>query len=431
MEAMDHESLVFVSPDLRPGIAEAVQGFADSGVLKQFISTIVLEGGTAPKWMKRLPISHRRQLGNLEAGKVTTYPIPQLIRAVASHITNDEILLDKFWWWAERSFDQKVARNWAGEAPFLYGFELASAETFREQKRRGGHTILSQLIAHHKTLLGLMKEEMERYPDAVTDYDRHLFETAGRVNRLKDEQFELSDLIMANSDFVKQSFVNAGIAEEKIVVVPGAAPILVQAAPGKRKPYRVIFLSAGSQSIRKGTPYLLEAWRQLKTHAGAELWLVGKSTLPPRLLNDLPGTVVVKSTVSQAQLFDLYTKASVLVLPSLCEGFALVILEAMAHGLPVITTANSGCGNFVEDGVNGWIVPIRDADALARRMDSCIENTDDLAEMGEVSLLKASSWTWDDYSELHSRMVYSFTKNTSAAELVDKKFSVERPAFVQ
>jgi len=424
MEMIDRESLIFVSPDLRPGIAEAVQGFADSGVLKQFITTMVLDGDAASKWLKHLPFPHRRRL-SLDVDKVTTYPFPELVRAAARRISRDEILLDKFWWWAERRFDQKVARDWAGKAPFLYGFEFASAETFRAQKRSGGHTILNQLIAHHQTLLGLMKEEMERYPDAVTDYDRHLFETADRVNRLKDEQIELSDLIVANSEFVKQSLVDAGVAEEKIAVVPGAAPLLSPSAPRMRKPDRVVFLSAGSQSIRKGTSYLLEAWRQMKTHTGAELWLVGKNTLPPRLLNNLPGTVIVESAVSQERLFDLYTKASVLVLPSLCEGFALVILEAMAHGLPVITTANSGCGDFVEDGVNGWIVPIRDAQALARRMESCLGNLNALSEMGEVSRRKARNWTWDKYCELHSQTVYSFMRNASAVQLGNEGFSAE------
>ena len=400
---------MFVSPDLRPGILEAARGFASSGILKQFVTTVALSD-KAYKWLSRLPGAQRRRLEEVWMSKVTTYPARELVRAAARHISGDEVLLDKIWWWAERGFDRSVARNWAGKCEFLYGFELASVETFRAHKRAGGTTILSQLIAHPETAQRLISEEMERYPETVSDYDRHLLKSADRINHLKDEQFELSDLIVANSEFVRQSFVDAGISPGKIVVVPGAAPAIADMKARQRAPDRVIFLSAGLQSIRKGTPYLLEAWRSLETHAGAELWLVGKNTLPPRLLDQLPGTVVVKPTVSRDELFEIYGKASVLVLPSLCEGFALVILEAMAHGLPVITTPNSGCGSFVEDSVNGWIVPVQDAKTLGQRISWCLDNSECLAEMGEASREKASAWTWDDYSERHTQIISSFTK---------------------
>ncbi len=404
-----NENLVFVSPDLRPGIIEAVQGIAASGSLKQFVTTVALSE-RAYKVVGGLPGAPRRRLtGNLR-GKVTTYPSRELVRTVARRLSHDEVWLDKVWWWAEHGFDLTVARNWAGKAEFVYGFELASAETFKAQKRLGCSTILSQLIAHPGTAQRLIGEEMERYPDAVTAYDRHLLKLVNRINAIKDEQFELSDLIIANSDFVRQSFVDAGISPDKIAVVPGASPVEVGANQSERSHDRVVFLSAGLQSIRKGTPYLLDAWRQLKSHTGGELWLVGKNTLPARLLADLPGKVVIRPTVSRAELFDLYRQASVLVLPSLCEGFALVILEAMAHGLPVITTPNSGCGEFVEDGVNGWIVPVQDAKALGDRISWCNDNAERLEEMGEVSRRKASGWTWDDYMQEHTQLISEFTR---------------------
>src|SRR6185436_196728 len=132
------------------------------------------------------------------------------------------------------------------------------------------------------------------------------------------------------------------------------------------------------------------------------------NTLPSRLLSSLPGTVVIKPTVSRDELFNIYSQASLLVLPSLCEGFALVILEAMAHGLPVITTPNSGCGTFVEDGLNGWVVPVQDAETLRQRMSWCLDNPNRLEEMGENSRLKALSWTWDDYTKRHEQMISTF-----------------------
>jgi glycosyltransferase involved in cell wall biosynthesis len=261
--------------------------------------------------------------------------------------------------------------------------------------------------------MSLYREELDRYPETMTRYDSHLLGMESRINALKDEQFAASDLIVANSDFVRQTFVDAGIAAEKIIVIPGAGPRPPIDPPPPRAGGPMVFMTAGTLSIRKGTPYLLEAWRRLRSRSGCALWMFGKCTLPKQLVENLPENVRMTSTVSSAELSDAYSRASVLVLPSLCEGFALVILEAMAHGLPVITTPNSGCGNFVEDGVNGWVVPIRDPDALADRMSWCIENPGALRSMGENSRQKARNWTWEKYAGAHAGAILRFMRRTS------------------
>ena len=107
--------------------------------------------------------------------------------------------------------------------------------------------------------------------------------------------------------------------------------------------------------------------------------------LPATLLRNLPAGVRMEGHVDRSQLAAWYRAASVFVLPTLCEGRAYSVLEAIAHGLPVITTPNSGADEFVADGVNGFIVPIRDADTLADRMAWCIEYSDQLGAMREAS----------------------------------------------
>lgn len=413
-----------ISPDLRPGVAAVLDGFAELGILAHFVTTIGFDpSGTLGRALRVLPpaisrgpqqILRRREVPICVAGRVQTYPMREMVRAGFSRLSGLDILSDRLWWWAERSFDGAVAKRWAGVTPFTYGFESASVDTFRAQKRAGGWCVLGQLIAHHRTTLELLRQELEAYPEAATGYELHRLRSAHRVNERKDEQYALSDLIVANSAFVKETFVDAGIPGEKIVVMPGAGPspaeVLARPRGGEQagQEERVIFLSAGARSIRKGTPYLLEAWRRLQARNRAELWMVGQDMLPPGLMWNLPGKVRARDTVSRADLFALYRQASVLVLPSLCEGFALVILEAMAHGLPVITTPNSGCGEFVEDGVNGWIIPIRHPDALAERMAWCCENPHVLQEMGRRSREKVARWTWDDYGLAHGKAVLAF-----------------------
>lgn len=418
--------LICASPDVRPGMAAVLAGLQRASVLEAFVTPLAWQvGGLLDKSAFALPVvgrKLRRLLANrslpadLTGVAVHTYPGHETVRLLGARLTSDAIRADKLWWRAERSFDNYVARRWAGRAPFLYGFEAASAVSFQQQKRAGGWTILNQLIGHHATIHHHLEQEFACYPDAITAYDRHLMKSAPRLNALKDQQIADSDLIIANSEFVKQTFVEAGVEAGKIIVIAGAGPTLPQVPPPSLDTAGpVVFLNAGSQSIRKGIPYLLEAWRGLDTRAGAELWLIGKNTLPPRLFENLPGTVAIRPPMPRQELFATYQKASVLVLPSLCEGFALVILEAMAHGLPVITTPNSGCGNFVEDGVNGWVIPARDVARLTEKMHWCLENPAALREMGRVSQRKAAAWTWDTYTQVHAETVLAFMRGKIGA----------------
>jgi glycosyltransferase involved in cell wall biosynthesis len=170
----------------------------------------------------------------------------------------------------------------------------------------------------------------------------------------------------------------------------------------------MIFLSAGSQSFRKGIPYLLDAWKRLRPAGDAELWLVGQMQLPSQLLENLPKNVIVRPPVSKAELELLLRHASVLVLPTLGEGLAHIVLEALSAGLAIITTENSGCGQLVEDGGNGWKVPIRDAAALAERIEWCCANRAAVTEMQRQSQLKAANWQEEDFVTTHASLILDF-----------------------
>lgn len=406
--------LVCACPDARPGVQAIVAGLELHGILDCFATTFAYaEGGSLDARIRSAPRAiqnalRRRRLPEYLNGKVQLYPFRELARAAMSRWQADEIITDRVWFWAEQGFDRWVERRWAGRVPCIHGFEVASCKTFRTQKKAGGTTILGQVTAHHGTKLEIFEQELETYPREVTDYDRHLLRMAPQLNAIKDEQFALSDLIIANSEFVRSTCVQAGIPAGKIVVVANGAPSRREYHPELRIPNHAVFISAGLQAIHKGTPYLLKAWEMVKAGKQAELWAVGRWNLPDHMAAGLPANFKIMPPVPQSELFDLFQKASVLVLPSLYEGFAMVILEAMAHGLAVITTPNSGCGDFVEDGLNGWIVPIRDTRALADRMAWCIDHPDEVAEMGARSRQKAVQWSWDEFADSYGRTVKSF-----------------------
>jgi glycosyltransferase involved in cell wall biosynthesis len=217
----------------------------------------------------------------------------------------------------------------------------------------------------------------------------------------------LADIVMAPSLFVRDSLIYAGISEARIKVIPwGAPPVANGYHDVKRRPF--VFLSAGKQSVAKGTHLLLDAWRRLRPGKNVELWMVGRMSLPATALEDLPGTVVIRPAVPREELYEIYRKASVLVLPTLCEGFALVITEAMAHGVPVITTSNSGAVGYLKTGEDGFIIPTKDTDRLAEKMQWCLDHPDDLSEIAHRALARANDWQWSDYRRELGRTISEF-----------------------
>ena len=411
--------IILVSPDMRPSVMGVAQSLVQAGLLERFITTLAFNGhsngsGSGRIRSKLHRMAKTRTVPSYLNVPIETFPLGEIMRLAAARAGLSDITGSHVWEWSEIGFDRKVANKWAGKAPCIYGCENASVETFEKQKSAGGYTILWQVIAHHKTMNRLVREEYETFPDTITPYIRHLFEITDRVNERKDRQFANADLIVANSVFARQTFIDAGFSPEKVIGIPTGCPPLEVSSAKKDVKSPIVFLCAGNQSIRKGITYLLEAWRNLNP-SGAELWLVGKMELPERLLKGLPDSVVVRPPVSRMELKQLFERASFLVLPTLCEGLAHIILEAMSSGLGIITTENSGCGNLVEDSVNGWKVPIRSADAIADKIAWVIANPQSIEEMSDNSLKKAAAWQESDFAITHIQSIKKFLNQNGLA----------------
>jgi glycosyltransferase involved in cell wall biosynthesis len=338
----------------------------------------------------------RRQVTGLPEEYMVRHPLPELFRTAVSKSCGP-ITADLIWDKAEQWFDRTVARKDLNGEKAIYGYEYATLETFKAQKLRGGVCIYDLPIAHHKLTAELLKPEVEQFPETQTAYESHLRRLAPKRNARKDEELALADHVIVASAFTKSSLTRIGLPDSKISVVPYGAP-KVQTGPRRDKQFPFVFLSAGTQSVRKGVHYTLEAWRCIAARNGAaELWLVGEMQLPAHLLDGLPGKVVVRPSVPKIELNDLYRQASALVFPSLVEGFGMVITEAMAHGLPVITTKHTAGPELINDGQDGFIIPIRSVESLAEKMQWCIDNPDELDQMGVNAAAKAAKWQWSDY----------------------------------
>jgi glycosyltransferase involved in cell wall biosynthesis len=259
----------------------------------------------------------------------------------------------------------------------------------------------------------------------VTPYQRLLLDTADAATARKDEQNLLADLIICNSEFVRRSFLAAGFPPERLAAVPSPFPRLAP-RPCEPQGSPLVFLHAGTLSLRKGTHVLLEAWRRLGARSGGQLWLVGNNELPAHALRGLPDSIQVRPRVPRSQMRDLFAQSAVVVLPTLGEGRANVIVMAMAHGLPVITTPNAGCDDAVRDGETGWLVPIRDPAAVAEKLAWCLEHGDSLHEMGRAAARQAAAWQGPDFAHAHGQVIRAFLRERGLPHTFTAHVPLER-----
>ncbi|MFV9504993.1 MAG: glycosyltransferase family 4 protein [Oscillochloridaceae bacterium umkhey_bin13] len=401
-----NQQVLFCHPGVPPFAQQAARALYEADLLAQYVTTFAYQPSSRLGRMLRLALRpvfrdperelQRRIITEIPEALVQTYPWPELVHMAVVRLSIHRVIESYVWEFAERWFSRYVANQRLDNLRAVYCYQHAALEPFLAAKQQGVKCLYDQPIAHHQTLKTLIEHELALFPQLLTTTDRHLHTQVSRRNAQTDEELLLADCIFTGSSFTKQSLIEHGVNPTRVTVMPlGAPPVVAQVKPRSQQP--VIILCAGTQSVRKGVHYLLDAWRRLRPGSGAELWLVGRMQLPEALLADLPGTVVIKPSVPRSELYELYERASVLVFPSLAEGFGQVITESMAHGLPVITTPNTAGPDLITNGVDGMIVPIRNADALAEALTWALEHPVELAAMGHAAWRTAQAHQWSAY----------------------------------
>jgi len=209
------------------------------------------------------------------------------------------------------------------------------------------------------------------------------------------EQWSLADLILSPSEFVSSEIISMGGKTERLALVPYGIPEEWLAHQPNPQPGRVLFV--GSVGLRKGNHYLAEATRILRRRGvQCQVRVVGPYDSEAIQRPEFQGPTYI-GQVPRSQVLTEFLLADIFVLPTLSEGLALVHLEAMACGLPVITTPN--CGSVVRDKIEGFIVPIRNAEILADRIEQLITDPGLRHEMSENARKRAKEFTWEKYED--------------------------------
>lgn len=309
-------------------------------------------------------------------------------------------------WHIQKRIADVGARH-SRDAKLTVASYLVAEPAFR---RTEGVRVLNYPIAHHRYIQAFVAEEAQREPEFAATLPDWSAVPSWVEPRL-DAECALADRILVGSTFARDSFVSAGVPAEKLIIIPyGANVQRFQPAAditGTPDEFRLLFV--GQISQRKGISDLLRAYEAFRG-PGTRLTLIGgfygdEATLAPyrNLFEHIPH-------LPQVDLVSQYQRADVFVFPSLIEGLGLVVIEAMACGLPVITTAN-GPGDIVRDGVDGFVVPIRDPDAIVEKLEYLRANPERRREMGVNARQRALEFSWAAYKKRSIEALQSFLKD--------------------
>ena len=395
-----------------PGNMEHAQNvaraFLEAGSLEAFVTTFswrhegnlarllaFLPGNTATRLNRQLL---RRSIHQVPPQLVHNYPAWEIVRTVAIKASKNPVPADFFWEQMSHSFDSLVARRYVARAEAISAFEYTALDAFQRAAQMGKARILNLPSLDSRQFEEIERREKAAWPELRDTRDRYFdakFE--GRYERRRRE-IELADVIIANSSLTALSHIKAGADPSKVFAVPLAAPPAIKTVvDDPQRPARPLnVLWAGPFSLRKGAHYLLEAWRTLAAGGQAELNVYGLFLLPEQLRKEVSDGISFHGSVPQSQLFEAYECADVLVFPTLSDGFGMVVAEALAHGLPVITTDQAGAADLVTPD-NGVIVPAADPSALAEALRWCLDNRLRLAEMRHFALAAARGRQWSHF----------------------------------
>lgn len=397
--------ILLTHPTGNQNVRQAALALEEAGLLEEFWTSIAWKKSSAKEAF--LPVSvvrelRRRSFPNEISGKVYTFPWHEAARLASGRLRLPPEIQRLFSVDAiYRRLDQRVARR-LGSREFAgaYAYEDGARETFAEAKRLGIKTIYELPTIYWRAVRRIAQEETDRLPDwsgtisALKDDDAKL--------RRKDEELASADSVIVASRFVADTLLEAPFPIAQPTVIPyGCETSLVAGvgvtskASGKCGALRVLFV--GRLGQLKGIHELFRAIEALRDRV--QLTVVGQRV----------GECVVRDQHLQRhrwipmlphpKVLQLMREHDVLVFPSLLEGFGLVITEALSQGLPVITTAHTCGADILSEGMDGFVVPIRDWEKIAERLESLDLDRALLAQMKVNARATAAQHPWKRYRE--------------------------------
>jgi alpha-maltose-1-phosphate synthase len=400
-------SIRLCHPFGNPFSYNAAVSFLETGELERFHTLVYRPFGFQKRGHPELP---RRY--------VTVHPGREVLRIGAAYLSpgrwngRRQAFVD----WVTRNFDESTAKTVGKSDEAVYCYEDSAAKTFQRAKEVGSLRIYELPIMHYREMHRILEVEKSKDPDLAV-FLRSLQEPAWKLER-KDLELLTADVIVVPARFVQRSIERFLKPSAHFIVVPYGSDTQALAktwsATDQQGPLRLFF--AGILGPRKGLQVLFAALEGISARhyrlvlagrwePGFREWLSRKYRVEYEWLGQL----------AHADVYRECRQAHVFVFPSLAEGFGLVILEAMASGVPVIATDHTAGPEIIEHAVDGWIVPAGDIESLKNSLELAIQRRPMLPAMGFAARIKAETRSWKQYrSELRTGIAEALRRRYSA-----------------
>lgn len=344
------------------------------------------------------PVSHAERF-SIPADKVCSL----LLQGILNHgyVKSRRFIPDRF---LDRSdelihdnFSRRLSSYIPDDTDFFIGLSSFCLEALQHCRAMGIKSAVEHGSLHLQASEAVMRAEAQRWGVRATIP----LPTEWSIEK-ENREFECADRIHLLSSAARDSFLRFGVPREKIFINPCGVD-LSAFRPGTKRDNVFRVIQVGGVNLRKGVLTALSAFADFKV-GDAQMWFVGGTlegteieTVAAKFLSS---RVRFVKPVPQFELNAFYQQSSVFVLASLEDGFGMVVTQAMACGLPVIVTENVGARDLVQDGVNGFVVPVGAPEAITERLRFLYEQPERCREMGvQARKTIESDYGWQDYGD--------------------------------
>ena len=384
---------------------QVARGLSDAGLLDSLVTDLYwpAERGWARSIERIAPAAASRAL---RARYAESLPSKSVISCWASGFSSHAISkmpLVPFEWqrdsvrWCDRQLGTRAGKVASARGAALLSYSYYGHSAFSnyhgDQPR-----ILFQLHPHPSRVRTILHDELALHPECAPSLAKE-WELAlpdEDFNRLNEET-KMAESWLVASSFTKQTLVETGVPADRIRVIPYGIDVdkynFAKNNSSRRKPIQLLFV--GTIGQRKGIKYLLDALDALPASA-VELTVCGRAVDDLNLFRN-KANVRVHPSISAQGLMDAYQAADVFVFPSLAEGFAQVLLEAMAAGLPIISTTRTAAPDLIRQGQEGFVIEPGNVPEIVNAIEYFLKRPEAIRTMGNAARLRAELFTWSRF----------------------------------
>jgi glycosyltransferase involved in cell wall biosynthesis len=402
--------IIVLHPTGNKNVRAVIDGLNKAEMLSEFNTTLAVDPESS--WLRYLPqkLSQellRRTYSFIPRRLLISHPFAEIGRLLSTKLgwswfVRPEVgmlSIDNIYRDLDQKVAQRIVKTRKAKIDAVYGYEDGALESFTAAKKLGIKCIYELPIAYWETGRDLMQGEALRNPKWEITLGGGTRDSKEKLER-KTKELELADVVIVSSSFVEDSLPKWAKSKQ-IIMSPFGSPapsktadpiVSEKSSNGK---LRVLF--AGSMGQRKGLCDLFDAVKLLNRD-DLELVVMGSLLAPMEFYRSEYPDFTYEPGRSNDQVLALMRSCDVFCLPSIVEGRALVMQEAMSQGLPIVITPNTGGSDLVISEKTGFLVPIRSPERIAEKLEWFLHNRERIPEMGNAAKLHAATYTWENYA---------------------------------